>query len=319
MDRKLLLIINPRSGKTKRKEIFSHIERSLSEAGWKIDTVYTERRGHATEIAEGAADYDRIVCVGGDGTLSEVYNGVMRLEKCPEVGYVPAGSTNDFAKGIGLPSSYKKSAALAGSDKVYPIDVGAFTADGSETKFFSYVASFGMFTRISYSTAQEVKNKFGHMAYIFEGIRSIADLESYKPFRLRVETEDTVLEQEYIFGAISNSTSLGGVVKLDKKRVHVDDGLFELILIRKPKNFLEIGDTVGQLMNKRYRADKIVFAHTNKVKLTSLGDPLEWTLDGEYAGKITSVELEVKGSALSFVRPEGVRRKPFCARKNRDL
>lgn len=314
MDKKMLLIINPRSGKTKRKEMFLGIENIISEAGWKIDTVYTERRGHATEIAEKATDYDRIVCVGGDGTLSEVYNGLMKLEKRPEIGYVPAGSTNDFAKGIGLPASYKKSAALAASDKVYPIDVGSFTADGNETKFFSYVASFGMFTRISYSTAQEVKNKFGHMAYIFEGIRSIGDLQSYKPFRLRVETEDTILEQEYIFGAISNSTSLGGVVKLDKKHVHVDDGLFELILIRKPKNFVEIGDTVGQLMNKRYRADRIVFTHTDKVKLTSLS-PLEWTLDGEYAGKVSSVELEVNGGALAFVRPNGVRRKPFLRKK----
>lgn len=314
MDRRLLLIINPRSGKTKRKEMFGRIALQLREADWQVDTVYTEHRGHATELAEKATDYDRIVCVGGDGTLSEVYNGVMKLEKRPEIGYVPAGSTNDFAKGIGLPVSYKKSASLAGSDKVYPIDVGSFIADGNEPKFFSYVASFGMFTRISYSTAQDKKNKFGHMAYIFEGIRSIADLESYKPFRLRVETDDTVLEQEYIFGAISNSTSLGGVVKLDKKHVHVDDGLFELILIRKPKNFLEIGDTVGQLMNKRYRADKIVFTHTNKVKLTSY-TPLEWTLDGEYAGKVTSVDLEVRGGALSFVRPEGVRRKPFLRKK----
>ncbi len=314
MERSLLLIINPRSGKTKRKEMFSVIENVLREAGWHTDTVYTEHRGHATEIAEKAGDYDRIVCVGGDGTLSEVYNGVMKLEKRPEVGYIPAGSTNDFAKGIGLPASYKKSTVLASSDKVYPIDVGCFMADGNEPKYFSYVASFGMFTSISYSTAQDVKNKFGHMAYIFQGIKSIGDLESYKPFRLRVETEETILEQEYIFGAISNSTSLGGVVKLDKKHVHVDDGVFELILIRKPKNFIDISDTLGQIMKKRYRADRIVFTHTDKVKLSSLS-PLEWTLDGEYAGKVSSVEIEVKGGAIAFVRPDGVRRKPFLRKK----
>ena len=314
MDKRLLLIINPRSGKTKRKEMFSKIESIVSDAGWKIDTVYTEHRGHATELAENASGYDRVVCVGGDGTLSEVYNGLMKLEKRPEIGYVPAGSTNDFAKGIGLPASYKRSASLAASDSVYSIDVGSFKPEGETERYFSYVASFGMFTRISYATDQSVKNKFGHMAYIFEGLRSIADLESYKPFRLRVETEDTILEQEYIFGAISNSTSLGGVVKLDRKNVHVDDGVFELILIRKPKNFIDIGDTVGQLMKKRYRADRIVFAHTDKVKLSS-EKPLEWTLDGEYAGAVSSVELEVRGGALSFVRPEGVRRKPFLRKK----
>lgn len=308
MGKRLLLIINPRSGKTKKKEMFSNIEKIVSDCGWDTDTVYTERRGHAIELAANAGDYDRVVCVGGDGTLSEVYNGLMKLEKRPEIGYIPAGSTNDFAKGIGLPASYKRSATLAASDKTYPIDVGAFGAEGEETKYFSYVASFGMFTRVSYATDQNIKNKLGHMAYIFEGIKSIADLESYKPFRLRVETEDTVLEQEYIFGAVSNSTSLGGVVKLDKKRVHVDDGVFELLLIRKPKNFIDIGDTVGQLMNKRYRADRIVFAHADKVKLIS-EKPLDWTLDGEYAGAVSNVEMEVNGKALSFVRPEEVRRK----------
>lgn len=314
MSKRLLLIINPRSGKTKKKEMFSGIEKVITDSGWDTDTVYTEHRGHATELAENAGGYDRVVCVGGDGTLNEVYNGLMKLENRPEIGYIPAGSTNDFAKGIGLPASYKRSASLAAGDNVCPIDVGAFKPDGEEAKYFSYVASFGMFTKVSYATDQGIKNKLGHMAYIFEGIKSIADLESYKPFRLRVETEDTVLEQEYIFGAISNSTSLGGVVKLDKKRVHVDDGVFELILIRKPKNFIDIGDTVGQLMNKRYRADRIVFAHTDKVKLTA-EKPLDWTLDGEYAGAVASVLVDVNGGALNFVRPEGVRRKPFLRKK----
>ncbi len=314
MGKRLLLIINPRSGKTKKKEMFSNIEKIISENGWSVDTVYTEHRGHATYLAENARDYDRVVCVGGDGTLSEVYNGLMKLDEKPQIGYVPAGSTNDFAKGIGLPSSYKRSAALAAGEAVCPIDVGAFKAEGDEAKYFSYVASFGMFTRVSYATDQKIKNKLGHMAYIFEGIKSVADLESYKPFRLRVETEDTVLEQEYIFGAVSNSTSLGGVVKLDKKNVHVDDGVFELLLVRKPQNFIDIGGTVGQLMNKRYRADKIVFAHADKVKLIS-EKPLDWTLDGEYAGAVSNVEIEVSEKALTFARPEGVRSKPFLFKK----
>ena len=155
---------------------------------------------------------------------------------------------------------------------------------------------------------------FGHMAYIFEGIMSVTDLNNYKPFRLRIETADSIIEQEYIFGAVTNSSSLGGLVKLDKNNVHVNDGLFELILIRKPKNFMALTETVGQLVNHKYRPDRIVFSHTESVRLTS-ASPLDWTLDGEYAGSTCKAEINVIMSALDFVRREEVRKKPFLRKK----
>lgn len=329
MDKKLMLIINPRSGKSKKKKFFSAIEQTVRNEGWNTDTFYTEYRGHASELARRAGEYERVVCVGGDGTLNEVINGMMTAQAAQAeqtgqtdtekqshttLGYIPAGSTNDFAAGIGLPRSIGKSTKLASSDDISPIDVGSFIGDNGEVRYFSYVASFGMFTRVSYATDQKFKNMFGHMAYVFEGIRSIADLNNYKPFRLRIETEDSVIEQDYIFGAVTNSTSLGGLVKLDRDNVHVSDGLFELILIRKPKNFIALTDTVTQLLNHKYRPDRIVFSHTDHVKLIS-ESPLDWTLDGEYAGSTCQAEINVKMNALDFVRREEIRKKPFFRKK----
>ncbi len=300
MSKKLLLIINPRSGKTKKPRVFDNIEKELFDSGWTVNRVYTERRAHAEELATSAVGYDRVVCVGGDGTLNEVINGIMSLDDRPQLGYVPAGSTNDFAVGIGLPRTVKSASSLAASDNISPIDIGSFSGDGIK-RYFSYVASFGMFTKISYSTDQKIKNRFGHMAYIFEGIRSVTDLQNYKPFKMRIETEDSMIEQEYIFGAVTNSTSLGGLVKLDKQNVKVNDGLFEILLIRKPKNFIELTDTVKQLANHKYRADRIIFSHADHLVMTS-DAPLDWTLDGEYAGCVSRAEIKVHPSAIDFVR-----------------
>ena len=316
MSRKMLFIINPRSGKNKNKNIFADIEKLLSSYDYETDTVFTESRGHATTLAENACGYDRVVCMGGDGTLNEVCNGLMRIpsEDRPSLGYIPAGSTNDFAVGIGLPKSLSKAAKIAASENLNPIDIGLFTDDGGNQRYFSYVASFGMFTNLSYSTNQDIKNRFGHMAYIFEGIKSIADMQNFHPFRLRIETAGSVIEQDYIFGAITNSTSLGGLMKLDKQHVRVNDGLFELLLIRKPTNLFALTDTLTQLLNHKYKFERIIFTHTDSVTLTS-ETPLAWTLDGEYAGSTTFANISVQNLALNFARQHHVRKKPFLRKK----
>ena len=315
MKSKILLIINPRSGKTKKSNFFKEIIDIVRESGTDPEVKYTEYTGHATEIAKEASGYERVICMGGDGTLNEVCNGLLKIDKesRPKLGYIPAGSTNDFAQGIGLPKNIKKSAKLAISDELAPIDLGSFkTENGQRT--FSYVASFGAFTKISYATSQDIKNKFGHFAYIFEGVKSLSDLNNFKPFKLRIETKDTVLEQEYIFGAITNSTSLGGLVKLDKKHVKVNDGLFELLLIRTPKGFVALADTVRQVLSKKYNFDRIIFSHTDKITLTA-EKPLDWTLDGEYAGSAANIDIKVLPSAVDFIRKEEVRTKPFTKKK----
>ncbi len=314
MEKRLLLIVNSHSGKKKKFSVFERIEKRFSECGFETDMVFTKYCGHATSLAAECSGYTRIVCVGGDGTLSEVCNGLLKSEKALPLGYIPTGSTNDFARGIGLPKSIKKSVLLAASDTCYPLDAGLFTNDAGDKRYFSYVASFGMFTKISYSTAQRFKNRLGHLAYVFEGLKSLTDLQNFKPFKLNIEADGEALDGEYIFGAITNSTSLGGLVKLDKKSVAVSDGYFELLLIRKPSNIIEFTDTVGRLLNKKYNQSSIIFRHVKKLTLKS-DEPLEWTLDGEYAGKTLSAEIDVQGSALNFIRKEKVGKIPLLPKK----
>ncbi len=276
--------------------------------------IFTKHCGHASDIAAECVGYSRIICVGGDGTLSEVCNGLLKSEKSLPLGYVPTGSTNDFARGLGLPKSIKKSVLLAASDDCFPLDAGLFTNDSGEERYFSYVASFGVFTKISYTTAQRFKNRLGHLAYVFEGLKSLSDLQSFKPFKLNIDADGEALDGEYIFGAITNSTSLGGLVRLDKNSVTVNDGLFELLLIRKPGSIIELTDTVGRLLNRKYNQSSIIFRHIKKLTLKS-SEPLEWTLDGEYAGKTLDAKINVKESALNFIRKEKVRKIPLLPKK----
>ena len=314
MEKRLLLIVNSHSGKKKKYTVFEKIQKRLSDSGWQTDMVFTKYSGHATVLAAESEGYDRIVAVGGDGTLSEVCNGILSAGVPSTLGYIPTGSTNDFGRGIGLPKKIKKSTFLAASEDAFPLDVGAFTSDSGEKRYFSYVASFGLFTSISYSTAQIFKNRFGHLAYVFEGIKSLSDLQSYKSFRLNIEADGETVDGEYIFGAITNSTSLGGLVKLDKNSVSVSDGSFEMLLIKKPKNVLEFTDTVGQLLNKKYNNSSVIFRHVKRITLSS-DSPLEWTLDGEYAGKTLGADIEVLPDALAFVRKETVRKLPLLSKK----
>lgn len=316
MDKKLLLIINPRSGRYKSEVFFEQTKKLISSYDYSVDTVLTEYRGHAKELAANASGYSRVVCMGGDGTLNEVCNGLMNIqaESRPQIGYIPCGSTNDFAAGIGLSKSLNKNIKLAVSDNINPIDIGLFKNDAGENKYFSYVASFGMFTKFSYSTNQNAKNRFGHLAYIFEGLKNISDLQNFKPFKLKVQTAESVIEQEYIFGAITNSTSLGGLMKLDRQNVHVNDGVFELLLIRKPENLLALTETFTQLLNHKYKFERIIFTHTDNVTLTSYL-PLDWTLDGEYAGSTKVADISVQNLAIDFVRQPHIRKKPFMMKK----
>ena len=313
---KILLIINPRAGKKKNNDFFKKITNFFQTVTETAEIRYTESRGHAIELARSAQDFERVICIGGDGTLNEVCNGLMQLEKNirPVLGYIPCGSTNDFARGIGLPKRLDKSLKLSLSEDINPIDIGFFNGDNIYSRYFTYVASFGLFTDISYNTDQRVKNKFGHMAYIFEGIKNLTELQKYKPFKLKIKTDDYYIEEEYIFGAVSNSTSLGGLVKLDKKNVKVNDGYFELLLIKKPDNFWALTDTVTRLYNKKYCFEKILFRHANNLTLES-ESPINWTLDGEFAGSFRNVNIKVCGESIKIARAEEVRTKPLLRKK----
>lgn len=313
--KKMLLLINPKSGLKKNPQIFDSVQKIISENEWELDTVYTEYRGHATELAKNAAEYDRVVCMGGDGTFNETLNGILNSSHKIELGYIPSGSTNDFAHGLGLSKNVIRSAKFASNQSSFPTDMGIFCGDTVAPRYFSYVASFGMFTEISYNTDQDKKNTFGHMAYIFEGIRTIADLSRFKPFKMRIELPNgDAFESEFIFGAITNSTSLGGLVKLDKKKVHISDGEFEILLIKKPKNLAALTQTLTELLNNKFKQENLFFGHVKGAKFIS-EEPVKWTLDGEYAGEMNTADISVIEGAVNLVRPTAVRTKPFLPKK----
>ena len=225
MDKTLLFIVNPRAGKTKSSAPLFDAVATFGRAGYLVRVMLTQAAGDAARFAaQWGGGYDLVVCAGGDGTLNETLSGLMQLENRPPVGYLPNGSTNDFAASLRIPSSVQQAARAVVEGTPHPLDLGAHN-----DRYFSYVASFGAFTKASYSASQETKNALGHFAYILEGIKN---LDSLRPYRCGVEADGESFDGDFIFGAVCNSTSLGGLVKLDPKRVHMDDGMFELILLR---------------------------------------------------------------------------------------
>ncbi|MBQ5841409.1 MAG: YegS/Rv2252/BmrU family lipid kinase, partial [Clostridia bacterium] len=237
MSKRLLLIMNPYAGKRMGRRYLADILEKFCRGGY-IPTVFmtTEQGQGRLLAAQYGREADVVVCVGGDGTFNEVVSGLLENGLDVPIGYIPCGSTNDFAGSIGLPRDLLKAAdvMLEGAPRTY--DVGQFG-----NRYFTYIASFGAFTRASYATPQNTKNVLGHLAYVLEGLK---DLPSLRPWHLRFETEDAIFEGDYIFGAVSNSTSVGGILTLDPTRVDMNDGLLELLLVRMPANAAELNDCI---------------------------------------------------------------------------
>ena len=238
---------------------------------------------------------DVIVCCGGDGTLSSTADRLLRAGADLPLGYIPAGTTNDFASFLGLPKEPAQAAELITAGSAEPIDVGRF---GS--RYFVYVASFGAFTQTSYATTQSLKNSLGHLAYIIEGIKELPTLQSYA---VRVETVegDDIYEGDYLFGSMSNSTSLGGVIKLDASKVNATDGRFELSLVKRPKNLYELHRILVALKGGKTDEELITFVHTAGASF-SCAETMPWSLDGEYASGGTDVKVEALPGALRLFR-----------------
>ncbi len=273
MSNRLLLIMNPYAGKKIGKRYLADILEKFCLKGYVPTTFMTTGPGNAKDLAAVyGRQADLVVCLGGDGTFNEVVSGLLCAGLDVPVGYIPCGSTNDFASSIKLPKDLLKATdnILTGTPQTY--DVGLFGE-----RYFSYVASFGAFTRASYSTPQTVKNALGHLAYVLEGIK---DISTIRPWHLRFESEESVFEDDYIFGAICNSTSVGGILTLDPKTVDMNDGRFELLLIKYPRTATELNDCIRCLQEQKYNTGSITFHSAAKV--TVHADPeMEWTLDGE--------------------------------------
>lgn len=292
--KKLLFIVNPRAGKTKSRAPLFDAVAQFSKAGYLVRVFVTEAGGQARSIAaQWGGEYDEVVCAGGDGTLNETLSGLMELEERPVLGYLPCGSTNDFAASLHLRTQLADAAADAVCGKPCPLDVGRHNG-----RYFAYVASFGAFTRSSYSATQAAKNALGHFAYILEGL---GDLDSLRPYRCAVEADGQRYEGEFIFGAVCNSTSLGGLVKLDPARVRMDDGKFELLLLRMPKTALDLQNLITAMTRMQYDYPGVILRHVQRVTVTT-EENLPWSLDGEYCPSAPRVEIENLPAAVRLMR-----------------
>ena len=281
MKKKVLFVFNPYSGKALIKNYLLDIVDTMVKADYEVTIYPTQKRGDATRMVEEATeDYNLIVCSGGDGTLDEAVTGMMRREHKLPLGYIPAGSTNDFATSLGIPREMPKAAETAVRGKPFACDIGAFNQD-----YFVYVAAFGLFTEVSYKTSQEWKNVLGHAAYILEGARCLHDIPS---FLMQVEYNNTRVQDEFIYGMISNSTSVGGFKGMTGKDVLLDDGVFEVTLIKKPRNPIELNEIIASLINLVDDTDMVYSFKTDEVKFTAKNN-VAWTLDGEFGGEHTEV------------------------------
>ncbi len=284
MKQRLLFIFNLRSGKGKIKENLAEIVDIMVKAGWEVTVYTTQCQGDAVEKARlEAGEYDRIVCSGGDGTLDEVVTGMMKAKSRVPIGYIPAGSTNDFGNSLGIDKDMRKAAQIAASGRMFPCDIGRFNDD-----FFVYVAAFGLFTDVSYQTSQDMKNVLGHAAYILEGAKQLWDIPSV---RMQVEYDGNVLYDEFIYGMITNSNSVGGFDGLISGDVILNDGVFEVTLIKTPKNPMELSEVLACLTNIRKESDMLYTFQTSSIKFTS-SESVSWTLDGEYGGDHQTVLIE---------------------------
>lgn len=275
--KKMMFIINPRSGKAQIKVRLLDILNIFTKAGYEINVHVTQKRGDAMEAAAafgGAADL--IVCSGGDGTLNETINGMMALEQVPDLGYIPAGSTNDFASSLKVPKNMIAAAHLAVEGEAYPVDIGRFCKE----RDFVYIAAFGAFTEVSYMTSQDKKNVLGHPAYMLESVKSLTSIKSYS---MRIISGDLCLEGDFIFGMVTNTISVGGFKGLVTQNVALNDGEFEVLLIRTPKTPLDLSNIINYMF-LREEANEYVHKFRSRELTVFSKEPVDWVLDGEFGG-----------------------------------
>lgn len=293
MSKRLLLILNPISGKKVGKRYLADVVEKFCRADYEPLVFVTTGRGHAHELARTyGGQVDLAVCLGGDGTFNEMISGLLAGGHTTPTGYIPCGSTNDFASGIGLKKTIPAAtdAILEGTAHAY--DVGVFGQ-----RYFTYVASFGIFTRTSYTTPQSIKNALGHLAYVLEGIKELSNI---RPWHVKFEVDGRTVEGDYLFGAVSNATSVGGVLNLDPQAVNMNDGLLELLLVKMPRNPVELSECIRSLAEQKYDTDAITFTSGSSFAVTA--DPaMEWTLDGEWAGGVERVCIRNRRDAITLI------------------
>ena len=290
----LHLIINPNAGMRQARRFLPEMISLFNRADWLCSVYVTEKRGDATDFARlHGGETDLVVACGGDGTLNEVITGLLQGGYKTPLGYIPCGSTNDFANGLDLPLEPLPACDSIIFGQPHPLDIGLFGAD----RYFSYTASFGAFTSVAWSTPQNVKNVIGHAAYILEGIRSLADIH---PIHMKISADGREYEDDYIFGAVCNSTSLGGVLKLDDTEVHMSDGLFEALLIPFPQDLIALNRIITALRTRHYDDPSLLFLRASVFTFSGSSD-VKWTLDGEEAEGTPAVEVRNIHNAVTLL------------------
>ena len=284
MAKRMMLLINPNAGKGGYKSSIADIMEVFCKADWQPTVFFTQAAGQAPAmVAENAKDYDMVVCLGGDGTLSEVVAGMMRGPCKRPIGYIPLGTANDVARTLRLSNKPAQAARDIVAGKCFPFDVGQFgTGD-----FFTYVAAFGAFTEVSYGTPQETKHALGHLAYMLEGFKSLSKLSSSHAI---VEYDDGVVEDDFIFGAVTNSTSIAGLVKLDRDSVNLSDGLFEVLLVKTPQDLAELNNIIIAVTTGNFNVPNVLFLKSTEVRIM-FEQPVAWTRDGEDGGRHRDVMI----------------------------
>lgn len=295
--KKMLFIMNPCSGQKRANRFLPEILSTFNEAGYDVLVHMTAGPGDGDKtVRRLGAGMDAVVCCGGDGTFNDVVSGLLHSGLDVPVGYIPAGTTNDFANSLKLPTDVMEAtrAIVDGTPVAY--DAGKFG-----DRYFSYVASFGAFTRASYATPQNIKNALGHTAYVLEGIQELSQLRKE---HVRMDIGGRIVEDDFLFGAISNSTSVGGILTLDPSQVDMRDGLLEVLLVRAPRNLGELTECIQALKSQKYNCEMITFCSAPRVTVYSNPD-MPWTLDGEREEGHGEVVVENQHLAVKLLQKLG--------------
>lgn len=290
--KKLFFVYNPHSGRGQIKNKLFDILRIFSDAGYELTVHPTRERKDATrQIEELADDYELVVCSGGDGTMDEVVEGMMHRKHRIPIGYIPSGTVNDFARSLKIPRDMVKAARIAVEGSDFPCDMGTFNDE-----HFVYIAAFGIFTDVSYTTRQDMKNVLGHMAYLLEGMKRLTNIPSY---HMRLQSEECCTEGDYIFGMVTNSRSVGGFKSIIGRKVQFDDGVFEVTFIRRPQNAIELQETLAAIVLKEIDSKYMDSFRTSKLTVEA-DTAVPWTLDGEFGGECQSAIIKNYQKALSI-------------------
>lgn len=295
MQKSMLFLVNPKAGKAEIKNSLLDIIDQFVKGDWRVTVRTTQRAGEIVDILEEeGCQHDLVVCSGGDGTLNEAVGGLVQTPCRPRLGYIPAGTTNDFAVSLGIPRNALQAADTILNGQPFPCDAGLFNG-----RPFVYVAAFGAFTEVSYSTPQQFKNALGRAAYILEGVKHLAEIKNY---RLTVEHNGEQIHGDFIFGMVSNSISVGGFKMNSRVNVSMNDGVLEVLLVKRPRNLVELQGAIGALLLNDFSHACLYAFHTSELRIFS-SEEISWTLDGEFGGNLQDVQIKVLHKAYEIMVP----------------